>query len=46
MIAAIFLPGITVPAHLAYAPLMAELAHSSPVMTKELEVYAGDQPPG
>ncbi len=45
MTAAIFLPGIGVPAHVAYAPLMAELAHSSPVMTKELEVYAGDQPP-
>lgn len=45
MTAAIFLPGIIVPAHVAYAPLMAELAHSSPVVTKELEVYAGDQPP-
>ena len=45
MTAAIFLPGIGVPAHVAYAPLMAELAHSSPVVTKELEVYAGDQPP-
>ncbi len=36
---------IILPAHVAYAPLMAELAHSSPVVTKELEVYAGDQPP-
>lgn len=45
MTAVIFLPGIGVPAHVAYAPLMAELAHSSPVVTKELEVYAGDQPP-
>jgi pimeloyl-ACP methyl ester carboxylesterase len=45
MTAAIFLPGIGVPAHVAYAPLLAELAHPSPVVTKELEVYAGDQPP-
>lgn len=45
MTAVIFLPGIGVPAHVAYAPLMAELAHSSRVVTKELEVYAGDRPP-
>ena len=45
MTAAIFLPGIGFPAHVAYAPLMAELAHSSPVVTKELEVYAGARPP-
>lgn len=45
MTAVIFLPGIGVPAHVAYAPLMAALSHSSPVVTKELEVYAGDQPP-
>lgn len=45
MTAAIFLPGIGVPAHVAYAPLIAELAHSSLVATKELEIYAGDQPP-
>jgi pimeloyl-ACP methyl ester carboxylesterase len=45
MTAVIFLPGIGVPAHVAYAPLMAELAHSSPVVTKELEVYTGDRPP-
>lgn len=45
MTAVIFLPGIGVPAHVDYAPLIAELAHSSPVVTKELEVYAGDQPP-
>ncbi|MDQ4118041.1 MAG: alpha/beta hydrolase [Actinomycetota bacterium] len=45
MTAVILLPGIGVPAHVAYAPLMAELAHSSPVVPKELEVYAGDQPP-
>lgn len=30
MTAAILLPGIGVPAHVAYAPLVAELAHSSP----------------
>lgn len=45
MTAAILLPGIMIPAHVAYAPLMAELAHSSPVVTKELEVYARDQSP-
>lgn len=45
MTAVIFLPGIMVPAHVAYAPLIAELTHSSPVVTKELEVYAGDQLP-
>ncbi len=45
MPAVILLPGIGVPAHVAYAPLMAELAHSSPVVVKELDVYAGDQPP-
>ncbi len=45
MTAVIFLPGIGVPAHVDYVPLMAELTHSSPVVTKELEVYAGDRPP-
>lgn len=45
MTAAIFLPGIMVPAHVAYAALLTELLHSSPVVTKELEIYAGEQPP-
>jgi pimeloyl-ACP methyl ester carboxylesterase len=45
MTAVIFLPGIGVPAHLTFAPLLAELSHSAPVVTKELEVYADDQPP-
>jgi pimeloyl-ACP methyl ester carboxylesterase len=45
MTAVILLPGIGVPAHMDYVPLMAELTHSSPVVTKELEIYAGDQPP-
>ena len=41
----IFLPGITVPAHVAYAPLLAELGPSTQLVAKELEVYAGDRPP-
>jgi hypothetical protein len=43
--AAIFLPGITVPAHIAYAPLLGELAGSTTSFTKELEVYRDEQPP-
>lgn len=45
MTAVILLPGIGAPARIDYPPLMAELAHSSPVVTKELEVYAADRPP-
>jgi pimeloyl-ACP methyl ester carboxylesterase len=43
--AAIFLPGITVPAHIAYAPLLGELAGSTTTFTKELEVYRDERPP-
>lgn len=45
MTAVIFLPGIIIPAHVAFASLLPALSHSSPVVTKELEVYAGEQPP-
>src|ERR1700712_3336012 len=45
MTAVIFLPGITVPAHLAYGPLLEVLAESSGAVTKELEVYRDDRPP-
>ena len=40
----ILLPGITVPAHVAFAPLVAELGATT-VVTKELEVYRDAQPP-
>ena len=45
MAGVIFLPGITVPAHAAYAPLLRVLAESSGAVTKELEVYRDDRPP-
>jgi pimeloyl-ACP methyl ester carboxylesterase len=45
MTGVIFLPGITVPAHVAYAPLLKVLAESSGAATKELEVYRDDRPP-
>jgi pimeloyl-ACP methyl ester carboxylesterase len=45
MTAAVLLPGIMVPAHVAFASLLAELGPSVEVVTKELEVYAGAQPP-
>ncbi|MHA6785833.1 alpha/beta fold hydrolase [Pseudonocardia saturnea] len=45
MTAVIFLAGIIIPAHVAFASLLPALSHSSPVVTKELEVYAGEQPP-
>jgi pimeloyl-ACP methyl ester carboxylesterase len=45
MTVALFLPGFSTPAHLAFAALIAELDPSVPAVTKELEVYAGDAPP-
>lgn len=42
---AIFLPGILMPAHLRYAPLIAELGESVRPLTRELEVYRGPTPP-
>ncbi len=41
----IFLPGIILPAHLRYAPLIGELGNDVEPLTKELEVYRDDQPP-
>src|SRR5437870_5141852 len=41
----VFLPGIILPAHLRYAPLIGELGDDAEPLTKELEVYRGDQPP-
>jgi pimeloyl-ACP methyl ester carboxylesterase len=45
MLGVIFLPGITVPAHIAYRPLLEVLTESSGAVAKELEVYRGDRPP-
>jgi pimeloyl-ACP methyl ester carboxylesterase len=45
MTVALFLPGIGTPAHLMFAPLLAELDPGVDPVTKELEVYAGDAPP-
>lgn len=42
---AIFLPGILMPAVARYAPLGAALRGDRPTLTKELEVYAGPEPP-
>lgn len=44
MVAAIFLPGVLTPARVRYAPLLAELGGSTELVTKELEVYNGEQP--
>lgn len=41
----IFLPGIIMPAALRYAPLIQALGNSVQPITKELEVYAGPNPP-
>jgi pimeloyl-ACP methyl ester carboxylesterase len=41
---AVLLPGILMPAHARFAPLMAEL-HCHELWPKELEVYAGEAPP-
>jgi pimeloyl-ACP methyl ester carboxylesterase len=43
--AAVFLPGILMPATLRYAPLRAELGDVRPTLTKELAVYDGPEPP-
>jgi hypothetical protein len=40
----VLLPGILQPAQLRYAPLLREL-DARPAWPKELEVYAGPQPP-
>ena len=40
----VLLPGILQPARLRYAPLLREL-DARPAWPKELEVYAGPQPP-
>lgn len=45
MTVAILLPGITVPAHIAYASLSDAFGESARLVTKELEVYRGDRPP-
>jgi pimeloyl-ACP methyl ester carboxylesterase len=45
MAATVFLPGILMPATQRYAPLIAALGGGEHLITKELEVYAGDQPP-
>lgn len=43
---AVFLPGVIMPASLRYAALFGELASTDVrLLTKELEVYAGDEPP-
>lgn len=41
----ILLPGGVLPADLAYGALLAALGDEVEAVTKELEVYAGDQPP-
>ena len=43
--AAVFLPGILMPAAARYAPLRAALGDQRPTHTKELEIYSADQPP-
>ena len=45
MTGAIFLPGVTVPAHIAYARLLGELDGSPAAVPKELEIYRDDRPP-
>jgi pimeloyl-ACP methyl ester carboxylesterase len=42
---AIFLPGGVLPAELAYADLIEALGEDAAAVAKELEVYAGDEPP-
>jgi pimeloyl-ACP methyl ester carboxylesterase len=42
---AVLLPGILMPAFLRYAPLIDALGQDVRALPKELEVYAGDQPP-
>ena len=43
--AAVFLPGILMPAAARYAPLRGALGNSRSTYTKELEIYAADEPP-
>ena len=45
MAPAILLPGILMPARLRYAPLKQALAPAEDLFTKELEIYAGPEPP-
>src|SRR4051794_36488479 len=42
---AILLPGGVMPANLAYGPLIAELGDDVNAIAKDLEVYAGPEPP-
>ena len=41
----ILLPGAVLPADLAYGALLEALGDEVEVVAKELEVYAGDEPP-
>ena len=43
--AVVLLPGIVLPADLAYAPLLDVLGERVDAVAKELEVYAADEPP-
>jgi len=42
---AILLPGVVLPAEIAYAALIGALGEEADTVAKELEVYAGDEPP-
>jgi pimeloyl-ACP methyl ester carboxylesterase len=41
----LLVPGSVTPASISYAPLLAALGASAQVLTKELEIYAGETPP-
>src|SRR5262245_3299297 len=41
----IFIPGTIAPADLTYAPLLAVIGDEIEPLLKDLEVYAGDEPP-
>src|SRR4051794_35614316 len=41
----IFLPGAVLPAELAFGGLIEALADRAEVLAKDLELYAGDEPP-
>jgi len=43
---AIFLPGSVLPAEPAYGALLAALGSETELVAKDLEVYAGAEPPG
>ena len=45
MTAVVLLPGIATPARATFAPLLDHLGPAVEAVTKDLEVYAGDEPP-